>query len=353
VRYVFRDMPLASLHPTSPQGHAAARCAAEQGAGIFWTMHDTLFSQQEQWRSLPDPTSYLAGVAQNSGAEMTPYSQCINTGRAQTAIQQSIAAGSALGFNGTPSFQFIEKKSGKTYQMIGAYPAETFSQWIEPILAGQEPAQAKATATPAPVELPLWANAKGLAADSKRPGFNLAGDPYRGDLEASVVVVEFSNFQCTACKKHALEVQPAIDQALVNTGQVLWVFKNLMLRSLPQSPAAAAAAECAGEQGRFWEMHDLLFSTQEQWSVNPPDPVLTALAGQLKLDAARFSACLSSRQALERVLADMYDAQGTASTTPTFVVLYKGKGTLIQGSRSAEEFINTLKGFLEPANGKK
>ena len=62
VRYVFRDMPLASLHPTAAAGHAAARCVAQQGAPLFWAMHEALFASQDRWRSLPDPGPYLAGV---------------------------------------------------------------------------------------------------------------------------------------------------------------------------------------------------------------------------------------------------------------------------------------------------
>ncbi len=352
VKYVFRDMPLASLHPTSPQAHAAARCVAEQGATLFWAMHDTLFTNQEQWRSLPDPATYLAEAAKNAGADTAAYQACLAAGRSQTAVQQSIAAGSALGFNGTPSFQFIVNRSGKTYQLVGANPVDSYTQMIDTLLAGKEPSQPTPAPTAAPAELPLWANPRGLAPDPARPGFDLAGDPYKGSPQAKVVVVEFSNFQCPACQKHTLEAQPAIDKVLVDTGQVLWVFKNLPLRSEPQSTAAAAAAECAGEQGKFWQMHDLLFANQSQWAIDPPDPALTALAGQLKLDAAKFSACLAGRRALERVLNDLYDAQGVATTTPTFVVITGGKGTLMQGSRPSDEFIKTLQGFIDTANDK-
>ncbi len=345
VKYVFRDMPLVSLHPTSARGHAAARCVAEQRASAFWAMHNELFKNQDRWRTLSDPTDYLAGVAKSVGVDPSAYSQCVASGRMDTPVQQGVAVGQALGFDGTPSFRFLQREEGKSYTLVGAQPLDIFGQWIDALLAGKSPPQEQQPQAQ-PQELPLWANAKGLAHDPARPGFDLAGDPYRGNQEAKVVVIEFSNFQCSSCRQHALEVQPAVDKALVDTGQVMWVFKNLPLRSLRQSAVAAVAAECAGDQGRYWEMNRLLFESQSQWAVDDPDKVLVGLAEQLGLDKSRFSACLSSRQALERVMDDMYDAQGVVSTTPTFVVVIAGKGTLMRGSRPTDQFISTLQGLM-------
>ena len=113
-----------------------------------------------------------------------------------------------------------------------------------------------------------------------------------------------------------------VDKQFVETGDILWVFKNLPLAEHPQAAAAATAAECAGEQGKFWEMHDALFETVEQWAVDDVDPELIAIAAGLGLEAAPFATCLSSRGALERVLGDVQDAQGVVSVTPTFIALY-------------------------------
>jgi protein-disulfide isomerase len=355
VSYVFVDMPLAALHPTSHLGHAAARCVAEQGAARFWSLHDALFTHQDQWRSLPDPTSYLADVAKQTGVDMSQYTQCMSSGRSETAVQQSVAAGEALGFNGTPTFRFIAKEDGKTYTLSGAYPVDTFHQWIDQLLAGKAPAQdqPEPAATAKPAELPLWASAKGLAPDPNRAGYTLAGDPYKGDPKALVTVVEFSDFQCPACQKHHTDIQPAIDKALVDTGKIMWVFKNLPLREHPQASAAAAAAECAGKQGKFWPMHDLLFTSQASWAVDSPDSALLKLAGNLQLDAAQFTACYNSRDALEPVLRDVQDSQGVATTTPTFIILSGGKGSILNGSRPADQFISILQKFIDTASTEK
>jgi protein-disulfide isomerase len=350
VKWVFRDFPIASLHPTSEQGHIAAECLlAEQGAALYWQMHDRLFATQEQWSSLSDPSDYLAGLAQSLGADMVSYNGCIASGRAQGLVAGGLADGKALGFSGTPSFQFLSGVEGGPYTLVGAQALDTFAAWIDPLLAGQVPAGAAEQATAENPELPFWARPDGLAPDPARPGYTVAGDPYRGDPQAPLVVVEFSDYQCPPCAKHALEVQPALDSQFVATGDVLWVFKNLPLQENPQAPVAAAAAECAGEQGQFWEMHDLLFEKLADWAVDAPDVPLTALAASLGLDRDRFAACLSGRQALERVLDDLYDAKGTATVAPTFLFLYGGTGTIMRGSKPAEQFGPILQTILEQA----
>lgn len=346
VQYVFRDMPLASLHPNAPKAHAAAQCVAEQGALFFWKMHNELFRTRDQWDRLPDPTDYLADVAYKVGADIAAYKACIASGRKEAQVQSNIAAGQSLSLEGTPSFRFIQNRTGEAYTLVGAQPLEIFAQWIDVLVVGKAPPQ-KLTAEAKPKELPFWANPQGLAPDPQRPGLTMAGDPYKGNPQAKIAVVEFSNFQCPPCRQHVIEVQPTIDTALVESGQILWVFKNLPLKSMPQSTIAAAAAECAGEQRRFWEMHHLLFEAQEQWAVEDPKPVLLQLAGQLGLNMEQFEVCLGNQQTLDRVMSDLFDAQGIASTTPTFIVLDGQKGIVYRGSRSGEEFVSLLRGFLE------
>jgi protein-disulfide isomerase len=346
VLYVFRDMPLVSLHPTAPAGHVAALCVGEQGAALYWEMHDALFRAQAQWNALPDPSGFLSGLAEEVGADGAAYEACISSGRQESFVQQGVAAGQSLGFNGTPSFRFVHVESGETYTLVGAQPADLFGQWLDALLAGEAPPQEEEEEAEPP-ELPFWANAEGLAPDPERPGYTMAGDAYKGDPDAALVVVEFSDFQCPSCQRHALETQPVLDERFVETGEILWVFKHLPLRIHPQAPAAAAAAECAGDQGQFWEMYHGLFEAQDQWAVDEPDPALEALAEGLDLDMDRFSDCLKGRASLERVLSDLYDGQGVVSETPSFVILYGGQGRITRGARTADEFVKTLEAMLE------
>ena len=101
---------------------------------------------------------------------------------------------------------------------------------------------------------------EGLVPDSERPGFNIAGDAYKGNIQARLVVVEFSDFQCPSCQRHALEIFPELDKQFIATGQVMWVFKHLSLKIHPY----ATAAECGGDQNQFWAMHHLLYEKTGQ-----------------------------------------------------------------------------------------
>jgi uncharacterized repeat protein (TIGR01451 family) len=163
-------------------------------------------------------------------------------------------------------------------------------------------------------------------------------------------VIEFTDYQCDSCARHALETQPAIDKQFVESGQVQWVVKHFPLREHAQAAIAAAAAECAADQGRFWEMQHLLYERQKDWSTEAVDSALAGLATELELDADDFKTCLNSRQALERVLHDLYDAQGVVRQTPTFIIVYGGTGTSLRGARPADQFASILEKLLEKAN---
>jgi protein-disulfide isomerase len=351
VQFVVHDFPLVSLHPTAPRGHAAALCVGEQGAARFWQMHDALFEAQPQWRQLPDPGPFLAEVAAKVGADITAYERCIAAGSKDAQVQQSVTAGQALGFNGTPSFQFVRQTTGKTYTLVGAQPVDVFTRWIDNLLAGKEPPKDE-EAQPAPAhkpELPFWATPEGLAPDPQRPGFTVAGDRYKGNPNAKLVAVEFGDFQCPTCQRHVLTTQPELDKRFVETGQVLWVVKHFPLQAHPLAPVAAAAAECAGDQGQFWAMHRLLFKWMEQWSNgDDPDTALAQLAADLELDQAQFTACLQSRKALERVLHDLYDGYGIGvRNVPAFVLFQDETPFVLVGTHPMEQFASVLQRQLK------
>lgn len=156
------------------------------------------------------------------------------------------------------------------------------------------------------------------------------------------MVVEFSDFQCPACAKHTLEVQPVIDTALVDTGKVRWVAKSLPLKEHPYAALAAVAAECAGAQGRYWPMHRRLFERLDEWTNDNAADALVRIAVEQGLDRASFQACFDGRAALERVLGDLYDAQGFLERTPSFVILTGGPTGSITGPLPADKFIKLL-----------
>jgi protein-disulfide isomerase len=156
-------------------------------------------------------------------------------------------------------------------------------------------------------------------------GFTDQGEPFRGDPAAPVVVEEFSSYQCGFCAKYFRESFPRVMADYVETGKVLYLFRDFPLPGQPQSPLAAGAANCAGAVGdgtAYWAMHDLLFARQAEWSGrgNAAD-FFRGYAGELELDSAAFGECLDSGSTSARTEADVSEAiaRGVRGT-PTFFI---------------------------------
>ena len=131
----------------------------------------------------------------------------------------------------------------------------------------------------------------------------------------------------------------------MNTGQVRYVFHNFPLFSIhPQAQKAAEAAECAGEQGQYWEMHALLFDRQDQWSGNADAVgVFKEMAAELDLDQDQFDSCLDDGKYADKVAADSEDglAQGIQST-PSFLI----NGMQVAGAQPLEVFQQKIEYIL-------
>ncbi|MFN8440767.1 MAG: thioredoxin domain-containing protein [Caldilineaceae bacterium] len=350
LRVVFRDFPLVELHPNAPAAHYAAQCVAQQGAALFWAMHDALFRSQNEWARLPDPLPIfkrLTGEISSGETKVNAdaYDSCMAEHQTVDRVEASVQAVYNLGFSGTPSFRFFSAADGKSYDLIGAQPYDQFASYIDTIAAGQAPVDPQAQQQQqgsGSNQIPIWASAEGLAADPDHPGVNKAGDYYRGNLDASVVVIEFSDFQCPYCKRHEADTQPTLDEQFVNSGKVLWVFKSFPLNIHPQADEAAVAAECAADQGKFWEMHDLLFKDPTTWSIDAPAPIFSSYAQQLGLDVAAFDACQQGTEAQQRVQSDMNDGSSFVRGTPSFIILKGGEGRIIPGALPKDEFVKAL-----------
>ena len=142
-----------------------------------------------------------------------------------------------------------------------------------------------------------------------------AGYPARGPDGAPVTIVEFSDFQCTYCKA----VESTLRDVLKNyPTQVRLVYRQYPIRAIhPDAFKAAEASLCAGAQGRFWEMHDLLFS--EPGGLK--EDALKARAAKLQLDAAAFGSCLQSGKFADRVRQDVREGSlaGVSGTPALFI----------------------------------
>jgi protein-disulfide isomerase len=140
-------------------------------------------------------------------------------------------------------------------------------------------------------------------------------DHLRGARDAQVMLVEYGDFQCPYCARAHAALSELMGQ---HDGQVALVYRHLPLADLhPFATAAAEAAEAAGAQGKFWEMHDALFENQGMLD----EDALPALASNLGLDAQRFARELDEGKHSARVEADARQADALgASSTPTFFI---------------------------------
>lgn len=180
-------------------------------------------------------------------------------------------------------------------------------------------AEIKTAPVPQPAQQPSQPNVPQIFQIS------LDDDPVKGDPNAPVTVVEFSDFQCPFCSRFFVQTLPQLQETYIDTGKVKLVYRDLPLDNLhPNARPAAIAAECADEQGKFWDYHDVLFSKQAEWGGQSSDAVsetFQTYASDLGLESASFESCLSSSEISDEVNDDFVDATLYGATgTPTFFV---------------------------------
>jgi protein-disulfide isomerase len=173
-------------------------------------------------------TTKFEQYAQDLGLNVTQFKSCMDDRKYKDAIQNDISDGQSYGVEGTPTF-FINGKI-----LVGALPLSEFQTTIDVQIANATQNQI-------------------------RTGTN----PPRGSANASAVIVMFSDYECPYCKA----AEPTVKQILQqNSGKVSVYFRDYPLPIHPFAEKAAEASRCAGEQGKYWEYHDLLFEKQSEWT---------------------------------------------------------------------------------------
>lgn len=159
-------------------------------------------------------------------------------------------------------------------------------------------------------------------------------DPSKGEREAKVTLIEFSDYQCPFCARFSRETLPKIEQEYIKTGKVRYVFRDFPIVSIhKEAIKAAEAANCAGEQKKYWEMHDRLFANQK--NLKPED--LPKHAEVLGLNRAAFEACLKSEKYFREVQADLRDGlRAGVKSTPTFFLGLTQKNSTITAATTVE-----------------
>jgi len=175
------------------------------------------------------------------------------------------------------------------------------------------------------------AKVKILVAEPESPKLTVAveGLPSWGNNKAPVTIIEFSDFQCPFCARAV----PTIERIKAEYGpdKVRFVFHHLPLPNHNRAVPASLAASCANEQGKFWEMHNMLFENQAKLE----DGDLKEYAKKLELDAAKFAECYDKKAHMDKIEASKKESEKVGiSATPSFVI----NGVLIQGAQPFERF---------------
>ena len=146
-------------------------------------------------------------------------------------------------------------------------------------------------------------------------------DKSMGEVDAPVVVVEYGDYQCPACGRFASTVKPKIVEEFVKTGKVRFVFRSFQFIG-EESQWAAEAAECANEQGKFWEFYDKLYSSQAGENAGAfRKENLEGFAAELGLQTEQFNQCLASGKYTDKVKAETLEAQNLGlRSTPSVLV---------------------------------
>lgn len=154
---------------------------------------------------------------------------------------------------------------------------------------------------------------------------------------AKVVLVEFGDYQCPACKA----VNPLVNQILKDyTGKITFVFRNFLLPQHQYAIISAESAEIAGDQGKFWEMHDMIYDHQDEWvgSKSPKD-IFLQYAKNLGMNTEEFKRSLDANKYSDKIERDRNDGHSiNIDATPTFFV--NGQKLVIRSADDLKSAIN-------------
>jgi len=203
---------------------------------------------------------------------------------------------------------------------------------------------------------------KDAAAGARAPAARNAGftqqsisigdSPFKGKADAPVTVIEYSDYQCPFCARSYRDVMPILQEEYIDTGKVRFVMRENPLVSIHKDATnASIAALCAGDQGKYWEMHNQLFDNQKALAVDN----LKSYAESIGLDTAEFNDCLDNKKTEEQVRADMASASklGMAGTPGFFIGLTDGNdpdkvelSVYLRGAKPIDDFRASIDDLL-------
>jgi len=159
-----------------------------------------------------------------------------------------------------------------------------------------------------------------------------------GEEDAPVTIIEYTDYQCPFCQRYYFNTFPSIKDEYIATGKVKYLVKDMALSFHSKAKPSAYAARCAGEQEKYWEMHDKVFLYQNQWSyADDAQAQFTSYAKELELDLDEFTTCYENAPAKFDTQIDLDIAEAMSkglSGTPSFSINDK----TIVGAQGFEAF---------------
>ena len=338
VEIAYRHNPL-PFHNNAMPAALAAEAARQQGK--FWEMHDKLFAGQA---NLDRPS--LDKYAQEIGLNMSKYKESMDKAEGKDRIKKDMDDANTFGAHGTPNF-FI---NGHNFR--GAQPIEAFKSVIDAeikkadakLAAGTPRGQLYASFIQGGLDKaaapPPAAARPGEPDANTRYRAEIKGAPMKGAKDAPVTIVQWSDFQCPFCSR----VEPTVAKVMEDyKGKVRVVWRDLPLPFHPNALPSAIAARAAGDQGKFWEMHDKLFADQ----AHEDRATFEKYAQELGLNMGKFKAALDAQKGKEAIEADAA-AGGKigARGTPAFFI----NGKFLSGAQPYEVFKAKIDGELKVAD---
>ncbi|MBI4036625.1 thioredoxin domain-containing protein [Candidatus Daviesbacteria bacterium] len=187
-----------------------------------------------QAKTEADIVANLKTYASKVGLDQNKFNSCLDSGEKASLVKKDLDEGTTAGVNGTPAF-FINGRL-----LPGAQPFTSFKQVIDEELSGS------------------------VAGTVTRQTVGVGDLPVLGSAAAKVTLIEFSDYQCPFCERYFTQTEGQIKKEYIDTGKVKFYYRDYPLSQIhPGAQKAAEAARCAGDQGKYWEYHDLIFQNQQ------------------------------------------------------------------------------------------
>ncbi len=174
----------------------------------------------------------------------------------------------------------------------------------------------------------------------------------QGSDEAEIVIIEYSDYQCPFCRSWYSESKSQLDKEYIETGKVQFIYKDFPLSFHPMAQTYAEAARCAGDQEKYWEMHDKIFDEQNKFGQgtisNITQENIKSWATELGMNAATFNSCLDSGKYAQAIQSNFAEGQQVGvSGTPSFIIGKRnGSGQLIVGAQPYSVFKSAIEANL-------